>query len=88
MPEAVSPLMRRLSCNPARLIKVLMSNWRRFKFGTRSVPPAMNIEPGFEAAMSDASATDRGCKYRSRGRRSTYLPFHSSGTSDLMTGGN
>src|SRR5437763_16378872 len=84
----MSPSTKRPSGSAFRLISVVALNWRRFRLGTRSVPPAMNMAPGCLAASSVASPTDRGRRESSRGRRSTYLPLHSSGAEALIGGGN
>src|SRR5438105_4054710 len=52
-------------------INASTSNWRRFNFGKRSVPPATNIAfAPSSPAMSAASRADFGRRYLNRGRRS------------------
>src|SRR5579864_2503945 len=55
----------------SRPISVSTSNWRRFSFGNRSVPPATNIarEP-CSAAICAASRAPVGRRYLNRGSRS------------------
>src|SRR3974390_679245 len=46
--------------------------WRRFMFGSRSVPPAMSIAAGpSPARICAASATERGVRCSNHGSRST-----------------
>src|SRR5665213_2047798 len=53
-------------------ISASTSNWRRFSFGKRSVPPATNMARGpSSAAMCAASRAVLGRRYLNRGSRST-----------------
>src|SRR5580765_4059439 len=70
MAHSVEPL--RMSCaRKSRPINVSISNWRRFNFGNRSVPPATNIARGPNStAIAAASRGDFGRRYLRRGSRS------------------
>ena len=53
-----------------RETRVLGAIWRRFMFGSRSVPPAMSIASGpSPARMRAASAMERGARYSNHGSR-------------------
>src|SRR3989475_12173167 len=53
-----------------RETRTLGAIWRRFMFGSRSVPPAMSIASGpSPARMRAASAMERGARYSNHGSR-------------------
>src|SRR5437016_9032753 len=53
-----------------RETSILGAIWRRFMFGSRSVPPAMSMASGpSPARMRAASPTERGARYSNHGSR-------------------
>src|SRR2546426_473236 len=53
-----------------RETRVLGAIWRRFMFGSRSVPPAMSMASGpSPARMRAASPMERGARYSNHGSR-------------------
>src|SRR5450759_459668 len=78
--DNVTPAPSSVACDPARTsrdrksrpIRASISNWRRFNFGNRSVPPATNIARGpSSVAICAASPAVLGRRYLNRGSRST-----------------
>src|SRR5689334_12200537 len=68
------PFALRNSPIPLRETSTLGLWWRRFMFGTRSVPPAISIARGpSPARIFAASATERGARYSNHGSRSMAL---------------